>query len=139
MLPSHGMFTAKNICTQKIYSFEAWWNHGQQKIGKGLPTETISLPWRVLNGMGDVLNNASDVRTWAYCIGWLAVWTFKRYKKREKGLKISFYGHYYSYGVVQQRIPASFSILRTIMGRILYIVRNLNYSCNQWCLICLCC
>ena len=85
MLPSHGMFTAKNMCTQKIYSFEAWWNHGQQKIGKGLPTETISLPWRVLNGMGDVLNNASDVRTWAYCIGWLAVWTFKPYKKGRKG------------------------------------------------------
>ena len=58
---------------------------GNKKIGKGLPTETISLPWRVLNGMGDVLNNASDVRTWAYCIGWLAVWTFKRYKKGRKG------------------------------------------------------
>ena len=55
------------------------------KNRKGLPTETISLPWRVLNGMGDVLNNASDVRTWAYCIGWLAVWTFKRYKKGRKG------------------------------------------------------
>ena len=56
----------------QIYSFEAWKNHGLQKIGKGLPTETISLPWRVLlNGMGDVLNNAYDVRTWAYMCGHL--------------------------------------------------------------------
>ena len=88
MLPSHRMFTAKkHMYIENLF----FWGMEEPRATKNRKRASNwdnfiameSLEW-------DVLNNASDVRTWAYCIGWLAVWTFKRYKKGRKGWKSLF-------------------------------------------------
>lgn len=100
----------KNMCTYKIYSFEAW---HRQKMGKRLPTASISLPsWRDFYEM-------AVKRMYNSVCGHL--------KKMRKSWKSS-----------RDRIPFYCWKDHTLYY---HLCRGefLNYSCNQWCLICVCC